>query len=182
MKRALTNFKLFVLGFATLLFVACNTELSLQQYYVEKSEDPNFLSVDIPANVLGLNMAELSEENKKTFDSFRKLNMLLFKYSVENESVFTKEKAVLKNIFSQQKFNTLMTLSDKDLNAKIMYIGDDDAIDEVVVYGDIKNIGFGVVRILGNDMNPEQLASFASQLNSSDFDIKQLKESFSFLL
>ena len=63
-----------------------------------------------------------------------------------------------------------------------MYIGDDDAIDEVVVYGDIKNIGFGVVRILGNDMNPEQLASFASQLNSSDFDIKQLKESFSFLL
>ena len=174
--------KLFVLSFAILLIVACNSGLSLQQYYVEKSEDPNFLSVDLPASVLGLNTSEISEEDKKAFDSFQKLNMLLFKYSVENELVFTKEKAVLKNLFSQQKFNTLMTISDKDVNAKVMYLGDDDAIDEVVVYGDIKNVGFVVIRVLGDDMNPKQLASLASHLKNMKFDAKELKETFSFLL
>ena len=59
---------------------------------------------------------------------------------------------------------------------------DIDAIDEVIVYGDMKNTGFVVIRVLGDDMNPEQLASFASHLKNMKFDAKELKESFSFLL
>ena len=176
------NSKLLFLGIALLLFVACDSGLSLQQYFVEKSEDPNFLSVDLPSSILGLNISELTEEDKKTYDSFRKLNVLMFKYSAEKQLVFRDEKSVLKKIFSQPKFNTLMTLSDKDMNAKIMYLGDDDAIDEVIVYGDMKNTGFVVIRVLGDDMNPEQLASFASHLKNMKFDAKELKESFSFLL
>ena len=38
-----------------LTFLGCSKTQSIQEYYVAKSEDPNFLVIDIPTSFLGIN-------------------------------------------------------------------------------------------------------------------------------
>ena len=42
-------------------FASCSKTQSIQSYYVEKSEDPNFLVIDIPTSILGINNEVLNE-------------------------------------------------------------------------------------------------------------------------
>lgn len=66
--------------------------------------------------------------------------------------------------------------------ASIKYLGDEDAIDEVVVYGDNDEKGFLLVRILGDNMNPAKLVLFIQALKDSDFkggeELGQIAELF----
>jgi hypothetical protein len=47
--------------------------------------------------------------------------------------------------------------------------------DEFVLFAKKKENGFAVVRILGNDMNPNNILNMISLLQSSDIDMAQLK-------
>ena len=53
--------------------------------------------------------------------------------------------------------------------ATINYVGDEDAIDEVVVYGDNEEKGFMLVRVLGDNMNSEKIAQFIQVLENSNY-------------
>ena len=68
-----------------LALVGCSTTPSIQEYYVSKSEDPNFLVIDIPTSILGIDNNSLSQEEEEALSSFQKLNVLLFRKTVANE-------------------------------------------------------------------------------------------------
>jgi hypothetical protein len=53
--------------------------------------------------------------------------------------------------------------------ATITFLGDDDSIDEVVIYGDSDEKGFMLVRILGDNMNPAHMVQFLQALEKSDY-------------
>lgn len=168
--------KIITLVFIVFIFFACKSELTLQQYFVEKSEDSNFLALDVPASILGIASSDLSEKQLEAYESFQKLNMLIFKKTSNNANDFIQEKETLKTLFSQEKFNSLITLSDKKYKGEVMYLGDDESVDEVIVYGDMSETGFVVIRVLGSDMKPENIASFASLLQEVNMD-KELQGS-----
>ena len=65
-------------------FVGCYKNQSIQEYYVAKSEDPNFLVIDIPTSILGINNEVLNEEEQAALDSFQKLNVLMFRKTAAN--------------------------------------------------------------------------------------------------
>lgn len=55
------------------------------------------------------------------------------------------------------------------------FVGDDEHIDEFVLYANRKDSGFAVIRILGKDMNPTGIMSMLSVLKTSNIDMEQLK-------
>lgn len=158
----------------SLLFVACSSTQSLQEYYIDSSENPNFLSVDLPVSLLNLKKADLTGEEKEALESLNKMNILAFKKDETNEAAYMTEKTKVKAILKNPEFNELMKMNTPYGKATIKYLGDDDAIDEVIIYGDSNEKGFVLVRVLGNDMNPAHLAKFMKAIEKSDYKGKGL--------
>ncbi|HET8737207.1 MAG TPA: DUF4252 domain-containing protein [Pricia sp.] len=168
-------------GMLLLLLVACSSTQSLQEYYVDSSENPNFLSVDLPVSLLNMEKVDLTTEQRSALESLRKLNLLAFKKTAGNTAEFQSEKAKVKAILKNGKFTELMKMNTSYGRATITYLGDDDAIDEVVIYGDSDDKGFMLVRILGDNMNPAHMVQFLQALDKSDYNGEGLAQFGEFL-
>ena len=71
MKKILTA----MAGIALLAFSACSSHQSLQEYYVDNSENPNFISLDIPTSILNLKSEDLSETQQVALQSLKKIKL-----------------------------------------------------------------------------------------------------------
>ena len=157
------------------IFAACSSTQSLQEYYIDNTENPNFLMFDVPTSVLNLENADLSEAQRAALKSLKKLNILAFKKTTENTAAFEIEKANVKAILSNDKFIQLMKMNTSYGKATIKYLGSEDAIDEVIIYGDSDEKGFALIRVLGNDMNPAHMIQLLQAIEKSDYDGEGLK-------
>lgn len=161
--------------------VSCSSGASLQEYYVDSSENPNFISLDVPASILNLQEAELDETQREAFESLRKLNVLAFKINDSNYSEYEVEKAKVNAILKGNQFVELMKINSKYGKGVVKYIGDEDAIDEVILYGSSDDKGFAIIRVLGNDMNPSQLVKLVKVIQNAEYDSSNLGEIGEFL-
>lgn len=148
---------------------SCASEQSLQEYYVDSSENPSFLQFDIPSSILNLKNADITSEQKEALKSLKKLNILAFKKSDANASEFEMERTKIKGILKNNDFVELMKMNTPYGKATIKYLGDEDAIDEVIIYGDNKEKGFAVIRVLGDDMNPANIVQLIEAMQKSDY-------------
>ena len=178
MKRIITNI-LIVAG--VMLLAACSSTQSLQEYYVDNSENPNFIVVDVPASILNLQEAELSKTQRQAFESLRKLNVLAFKINSDNEQEYQVEKDKVNKILKDDQFVELMKLNSKYGKGTIKYLGDEDAIDEFIIFGSSDDKGFALIRVLGNDMNPAHLIQLVQAIQTADYDAENLGEIGEFL-
>lgn len=164
-----------------LVFSACSSTQSLQEYYVDNSENPNFLSFDVPTSILNLEKADLSATQREALRSLKKLNVLAFKKTSENAVAYKTEKTNVKAILGNAKFTELMKMNTSYGKATIKYLGTEDAIDEVVIYGDNDDKGFALIRVLGDNMNPAHMMQLLQAIQKSDYNgegLKQLGELF----
>lgn len=177
MKRFISSLSLVVM----LVLASCSSTQSLQEYYIDNSENPNFLSVDLPVSLLNLEKADLNEAQKEALNSLKKLNVLAFKKTEANGADFELEKANVKAILKNEKFIDLMKLNTSYGKGVIKYLGNDEEIDEVIIYGDNKDKGFMLIRVLGNKMNPANLVQFIQAIQKSDYKGEGLGEIGDFL-
>lgn len=174
--------KYTVLATAFLMLLAsCSSTVSLQEYYVDNSENPNFISLDVPTSILNLENADLSDAQKTALKSLRKLNLLAFKKTTANAAEYKVEKAKVNSILKNEEFVELMKLNSKHGKGVIKYLGEDDAIDEVIIYGSSDDKGFALIRVLGDDMNPAHLIQLIQAIQKADYDAGQLGEIGQFL-
>lgn len=155
---------------------SCSSGPSLQQYYVTNAENPNFLSFDLPASLLNLEKVDMDDEQKEAVSSLKKLNILAFQKKDGNNTEYIVEKAAIKSILKGSDFSELMKMNTEFGRATIKLKGDDDAIDEIVIYGDNDEKGFILIRVLGNDMNPANFVQLIQAIEKSDFEGKGLEQ------
>jgi hypothetical protein len=86
----------------------------------------------------------------------------------------------VKTILSDSKYNDLMEFSDKGNKIYVKYIGTDEEADEVIVFGSAKDMGFGIVRILGDDMNPDKMVTLISALQNANIEEGQIENIMNF--
>jgi len=98
---------------------------------------------------LNLEKAEFSEIQKKTASSLKKLNILAFQKKDNNTADYEVQKAAIKTILKSSDFSELMKMNTSFGKATIQLKGDDDTIDEIVIYGDNDEKGLILVRVLG---------------------------------
>ena len=158
-----------------LLLVSCNSKPTLQKYFVENTENKNFVALDISPSILNVDKTKLSIEQTKALKSFDKMNVLAFKINATNKTQFEVERAKVTAILKDEKYQQLMKLGSGKEGASLSCVGSDGSINEFILYGNKKDAGFVVVRILGKDMNPTTIMTMMSVLKSSNIDVEQLK-------
>jgi len=175
MKTSIRN--IIALMFLVATFISCNQNSSLQTYYVDNELKPGFTSVDIPTSFLKIDETTLTDEQKKAYKSIDKLNMLAFVINEDNKEQYKEELTKINSILKDSKYNELMRAGNSvDGKFVMKYIGDDDEVDEFILFGNANDKGFAVIRILGDDMNPNQIASLAQGINLSDIDASEVQQ------
>lgn len=158
-----------------LTFFYCKKEPSLQHYFVEKTESSDFISIDISPSILKSKPELLSIEEQKALESFKKMNVLAFKANEQNKFKFEAERSKVNEILKDEKYQQLMKFGSGKEGAAVYFVGKEDAIDEFVFFGNKKEDGFAVFRILGKNMNPEDFMVLLKAIQNSDIDMEKFK-------
>ena len=160
---------------AMTLLTSCNDEESLQQFYVDSTEKDGFITTSIPKTILGLDESKFTPDSRKAYQSIDKVNIIALPAKEENKEQIQVESEKLNAIFKNEKYELLMSHSDDNVKVKMMYDGSRDAIDEIIIYGSSPDMGLGVARVLGNDMNVGDIMKMMKELNGNDLDPEAIK-------
>ncbi len=160
---------------------SCNQNPSLQTYFVDHQEKPNFLSIDIPVSMLNIDLTKLTVDQREAYHSVQKLNMLAYKKDSVNSADFKTEFTKVQTILDHKKYEELIRGGNATQGKFVIkYLGADDDIDEFILFGSSNDMGFAVVRILGNDMDPSKLMTLSSVLDKSKIENGQVKQMLDF--
>ncbi|MBS7787417.1 DUF4252 domain-containing protein [Flavobacterium sp. CYK-55] len=163
-----------ILGWFALL-VSCNQNPSLQKYFVENAEKKDFISLDISPSILKVNTNQLTDEQKQALTSFKKVNVLAFKRNANNLKEFEAERVKIGAILKNPEYQELIKVGSGKDGASVCYVGPDDHISEFIIYANRSENGFAIVRVLGQDMNPNSILEMVSVLKNANIDMEQLK-------
>jgi hypothetical protein len=157
------------------LLSSCNNEPSLQKYFVENTENKNFIALDLSPSMLNVDSSKLSTDENNALKSFEKVNILAFKLNDSNKNEFEIERTKLNKILREEKYQQLMKFGSGKDGASVSFVGETEHIDEFVFYANKKENGFAVVRVMGKDMNPTGILTLMSVLKNANVDLEQLK-------
>ncbi len=168
------------LAMAMLVLTSCNTTPSLQKYIVESKENNEFMSIDIPASIIQLKDADVSKDVKNTLNTIKKMNFLALELNDKNHDFYNSEKAKVNKILKNPKYKQLIRFKRNKSNVSISYLGKEDAINEVIVFGSDNKKGFAIIRILGDHMNPSDIIKLSQEIkiNGNSNQMKQLEGLF----
>lgn len=158
-------------------FISCNQNPTLQTYFVDHELKPGFTSIDVPTSFLNIEQTNLTEEQKEAYSSIHKLNMLAFVMSDDNKSEYQEELEKVKSILEDPKYEELMRAGNNtDGKFMIKYIGDEDSIDELIVFGNANDKGFAIIRVLGNNMSANKVVKLYSALDTANINESQITQ------
>lgn len=136
--------------------MACSNEQSIQTYYVDKSNDAAFISLDLPTSLFVAN-ADLTTEEKETLSNLRKLNLLAFQLTEENKNNYENELKTVDQILASEKYSSLLSFSQGSQKIEFYAQENKNTIKEYIVFANDNNLGFLIARVLGNNLNPNQM-------------------------
>jgi Domain of unknown function (DUF4252) len=167
---------IFSLLIVFVLLLSCDDKQSLQEYYIENSEKGDFISIDVPASILNLSEVSLTEEQRSAYESVKKLNILAFRLNEGNKTEYEVEKSKVKDILNDTKYQELMTFNNGKQRGTVKFLGTEDAIDEVIIFGSDNKRGFALIRVLGNDMKPGNMVKLMDVMDKADIDGEEFGE------
>ncbi len=166
--------QLLVLAFCFAL-ASCKSEPSLQKYFVEKTEENNFIAVDVSPTMFNIDKSKLTAEEFQAMETLDKINILAFPLTDSTRAQYDTERAKVDEILQDKKYQELMHFGSGKNGASVSFVGDENHIDEFVLFAKSDESGFAVVRILGKDMNPTAIVTMMSVLKESNMNLDQLK-------
>jgi hypothetical protein len=161
--------------FLSLCLLGCSNEPTLQKYFVEHSDKKGFVALDVSPSIINIDKSTLTAEQKTALSSFDKMNILAYKRDENDQQTFTVESQKVKQILKAKEYQELMKFGSGQDAVSVSFVGDENHINEFILFAQKKENGFAVVRILGNDMNPNNIINMISLLKNADLDMEQLK-------
>ena len=165
----------YIAVLVSLFLSSCNSEPTLQKYYVENSGKKDFIQVDLSSSLINKDKMKLTSEQKTALESFDKMNIIAFKVDSTNKAQYDIESQKVTEILKNKDYQQLMKVGSGKDAATVSFVGDENHINEFVFFAKKKENGFAVVRILGNDMNPNNIMNMISLLKSSNMNMDALK-------
>ncbi|MGB5419161.1 DUF4252 domain-containing protein [Algibacter sp.] len=166
--------------FTAVILTSCGNDASLQRYYVDHQEAKNFISQDFPLSMIDIDKSNFTDAQNEAYNSVNKLNFLGYKASENDSETYHAEITKVKTILSDKKYQDLLDFSDKGKKISVKFIGTEAEADEVVIFGSAKDMGFGIVRILGDDMNPEKMVTLINALQHANIEEGQIENIMNF--
>lgn len=156
--------------------VSCNEEPTLQSYFVDKQEDNRFVKFDVASSLITEDSDILNEEQKEIMRSVRKLNIMAYpiKQGDSTKTEFTAEKQMVIDLLAREEYQTLVSFGSPTQGASMKFVGETDAIDELVIFASDEERGFAIFRLTGNDMDPEKFVNMMKSIETGDLDVAQM--------
>jgi hypothetical protein len=166
---------IFTAVLCSLLLMSCSNEPSIQKYFVENSGKKDFIALDVSPSIINIDKTKLTPDQQTALNSFEKMNVLIFKSNGKNDAQYQSETQKVGDILKDETYQELMKIGSGKDGASVSFVGDENDIDEFIFFAKNKDNGFAVVRILGNDMNPNNIMNMIGILQIANVDMEQLK-------
>ena len=163
------------LGLAALTLYSCSNEKSLQRYLVDRQDDDSFLKIDIAASLLQTDNNSLSQEEKDILETVKKINVVAYPIKGENAADYEVKRKELKDIIDQEQYKMLMKYGSNKQGATLKYLGEEEAIDEIIVFASDDEKGFALFRLLGEKMEPAKMMKLMKAIEKGDLDVSKLE-------
>lgn len=154
---------------------SCDNDPTVQSYYVDSQEKEGFISTTIPKTVLGIDEKTLSPESQEAYNSVSKVNLLVLPATDDKKDMVKKETEEFNKIIMDSNYKTLMTHNADGMKIRLVYDGDSDSIDEIIAFGSSEEMGMGVARVLGKDMNLGNIMNMMKELDGKNVNPANLK-------
>jgi hypothetical protein len=165
-----------VLALLSLALYGCHSEPSMQKYFVAHQQKPGFSVFDIPSSVINTEKAHLTAEQKRVLGTFKKLNVLFYKADPKNPKVMDDEQQQVRQILKDTlQYQPLIKFGSGKEGGSISFVGTEDHVDELILFGSKKAGGLAVIRVLGDNMNPADAMTLLSVLQNSEVNLQQLE-------
>ncbi|MCT8339898.1 DUF4252 domain-containing protein [Flavobacteriaceae bacterium TK19130] len=159
-----------------LALFSCSDQQSLQEYLVEKQDDNAFLKVDIATSLLESENSNFSPEERAVLETVHKINVVAFPIKDDSTGTdYSAERDKLKEILKGEKYKTLLKMGSNKRGATLKYVGEEDAIDELIVFASDNERGFAVFRLIGDNMEPDKMIQLMRSIDEGDVDVSSLK-------
>ena len=169
------TFKFIGLAVLAVMMFSCNSNQSLQEYYVDNQGDKEFVAVDVPTSLFA-NTEALNEDQKRTLETVKKVNVIAIPRKPENQEKINIEKDNISKILKDEKYQLLMKFGGSSTKLEVYFTGNEEAVDEIIVYGYNDEKGMGIARVLGDNMNPSDILNLVSSMQKGDINMSGLKE------
>lgn len=166
---------LLSLVIAAFALASCSSEPTLQKYFVEKAEQQDFVALDVAPGLMIGDSTKLNSEEQKALESVKNVNILMFKAHTGNVATFEKEKSDVKSLLKTDSYDELIKINTPEVSASINTKGKDEHIEEFVVFMQQPDKGFGVIRVTGEDMTPNNVMTIAGLLQKTNLQTEQLE-------
>lgn len=163
---------LFLLG---ILLISCSNQQSLQEYYVDNQENNNFIMIDVPTSLISDDTQALDAEQKKVLKTLKKINLMAYPIKEETAANYDTEVAKVNTILAGDDYEQLMKMNSDEGGMKLYFKGEEEAIDEVIVFASEDSKGFMLARVLGDDMNINDMFSLMQSIEEGDIDVSQFE-------
>jgi hypothetical protein len=174
MKRSII--KLITGCFLIAAIISCNQGPSLQSYIVDNQEANNFTTIDLPTSVVSFDESKLNEDQMQAYNSVKRLNFLGYRLKEGNEAEYKAELEKVNAILKNKKYKELMRMGNNEKGkVLIKYLGTETKIEELIVFGNMNDQGFGILRVLGKNMQPDNMVKLVDAMQNADIDEDQLK-------
>ena len=176
----MTALSKYIIGLSLALLAAltlgsCSNSSSLQSYFVDKQSDDNFLKVDLATSLLQGESSSFSQEEKDVLETVKKINVVAFPLKEGNRETYDSETQLIKDILGQEKYKTLLKMGSNNMGASLKYLGEEDSIDELIVYASDSEKGFAVFRLLGDNISPDAMLKLMQSIDQGDMDVSSLQ-------
>jgi len=104
-------------------------------------------------------------EEKDILETVKKINVVAYPIKGENAADYEVKRQELKDIIDQEQYKMLMKYGSNKQGATLKYLGEEDAIDEIIVFASDDEKGFALFRLLGDNMEPEKDYCYLSVIN-----------------
>ncbi len=169
----MNNFgKILWLFAVSLIVISCNDK-SLQKYLVEKQDDSKFVKMDIAPSLLEGRSSHFTPEEREVLNTIKKINVVAYPITHGDTVEFKKEMEELEKILAQEEYKELTRMKSSKWKATLKYTGEEDAIDELIVYASDNDRGFAVFRVLGENMQPDRMLQLFKSAEKDDLDFSK---------
>lgn len=173
---------LYILSFlfVNALFISCSKQPTLQTFMVEHLEQNDIYNIDLSTDIVSLQEDFQTPENQEILQSIDKITLMAFKKNETTQEKYQSELAQLREILKNKKYDELMRVGKGSQGVKVCSIGGEMSLDEVVVLANDHEQGWLIVRILGDNMNPEKILNLIQKtdINKGKLPFNDLERFF----
>ena len=113
-----------------------------------------------------------NDEIKGIYNIIPSYNKLVVHFDLEknNSNQFQTELQIVHEILNNAPYEELLRAGNNEEGKIILkYLGIDEAIDELIIFGRINTKGFVIIRVLGKDMSPNKIITLGNLIDQLDF-------------